>query len=109
MASASIPLTVSEPTVLVRIAGSAYTQLSRPNKHDGSTTSNGYQVVLHDPGCGEEGTSGKDKYFDQKALPAGAHLQACNSFSTGQLEFLGAFLAASKAQSPIQRDHIGRT
>jgi hypothetical protein len=75
LATADMQLNVVEPTVVVRIAGTSYANISKPDSGDSASGNNGYQCVRHDPGCGWWGNSGKDKYFNQKALPAGATLQ----------------------------------
>ena len=67
-------LTVVAPTVTVRISGTTYSHIAAPDSHDGATPNNGYLCVLHDPGCGWWGNDGKDTYFTQKQLPAGAKL-----------------------------------
>jgi hypothetical protein len=74
IATATANLNIAEPTVQVRISGSTYAHISRPDSRDQSTDNNGYVYVMHDPGCGWWGNDGKDMFFDQKALPAGAAL-----------------------------------
>ena len=71
---ATLSLNVIEPTITVRIAGTSYAVISRPDDHDGATANSGYQCVVHNPGCGWWGNDGTDRYFTQKSLPAGATL-----------------------------------
>jgi len=74
IASATANLNIAEPIVQVRISGATYAHISRPDSRDQTTDNNGYLYVMHDPGCGWWGNDGKDMFFDQKALPAGATL-----------------------------------
>jgi len=74
IATASASLMVVPPTVIVRISGTTYSHIAEPDKDDNASANNGYLCVLHDPGCGWWGNDGKDKYFAQKQLPAGAEL-----------------------------------
>jgi hypothetical protein len=81
IATADMKLNVVEPTVVVRIAGTAYANISKPDSGDSATSNNGYQCLRHDPGCGWWGNSGTDKYFSQNALPAGATLLGTPAFT----------------------------
>jgi len=74
IATATTSLTVVPPTVTVRISGATFSHIAEPDKNDNATANNGYLCVVHNPGCGWWGNDGKDTYFVQKQLPAGAKL-----------------------------------
>ena len=73
-ATANVQLLVTQPLVQVRIAGQRYAKISRLDSKDGSTVNNGYQCVVHDPGCGSWGNDGVDRFFSENVLPATAKL-----------------------------------
>lgn len=73
-ATASLDITVVEPTVQVRIAGTTYSQIAHKDSGDGTSTNGAYQCVVHNPGCGWWGNDGNDLFFSQKQLPPSAKL-----------------------------------
>jgi hypothetical protein len=74
-ATAKLDMTVVEPTVHVRIAGTTYSQIARKDNGDGTSANGAYQCVVHNPGCGSWGNDGNDLFFSQKSLPPGAKLE----------------------------------
>ena len=94
LATAERDLTVEQPIVTVRIAGSTYAKLTLPDSGDHSTAASGFQCVTHNPGCGWKGNNGDDTFFVVKALPPGVRLQ-----STEFLQYWPAGLNANDAGS----------
>jgi hypothetical protein len=52
-----------QPTVVVRVAGTSGFFLDAKDAKDGSSSSQGWICVVHDPGCGVVGNDGTDRFF----------------------------------------------
>jgi len=110
LASTTALLTVVQPTVHVRISGQSYANVASKDSQDGVFSTSQYLYVTHSPGCGWWGNNATDKFFDKKALPAGAVLEGVDylefwpksvdaSYASGNVFGSGGY-GASETNSP---------